>query len=483
MNQIQEILKARNLRPIDDLHIPFQPYQLYAKDFVLTRPGSGLFLDCGLGKTLITLAALYQLNSPGHTLIIGPKPVVRAGWMNEIKKWSIPLRTKSLIVNENDKELSRKHRLELYKEIPYEPPTVYFINRELVQDLIKNTAGTKRPFHWYFPTVICDELQSFKSYKALRFKALQKMQPAFTDFIGLTGTPTPDSLLDLWSEVYLMDGGERLGPNITAYRNAFFHPTLYVNNHPVDYEPNDYAEQIIYQKIADRVISMKNTLLDLPKITYNDVTVAMTKDEKQTYKTLVKEQVLEFEGVGKVIAKNRAVLYGKLAQLASGTIYVNGTNEYCIVHQHKLEQAEYVVNNTDGPVLIAYYFNSDKDQLLNYFPQARVFDGTGAMLDDWNAKKIPIMLLQPASASQGLNLQDGGHTLIWYSMTPNLEHYIQTNARIYRQGQKHPVVIHHLLTEGTVDIRTLTSLQKKDMNEENLLNAVRVAIDDAMEIA
>ena len=147
------------LRPIEDLSIPFKGYQLLAKDFILSRRGSGLFLDCGLGKTLVTLAAIYQMNSPGHTLIIGPKPVVRAGWLNEIKKWNIPLRTKSFIVNENDKDLSRKHRLELYAQMPYEPPTIYFINRELIGDLIKNTTGNKKPLQWYFPTVICDGIQ------------------------------------------------------------------------------------------------------------------------------------------------------------------------------------------------------------------------------------------------------------------------------------------------------------------------------------
>lgn len=468
------------LRPIDDLHVPLKDYQLLAKDFILQRPGGGLFLDCGLGKTLITLMALYQINSPGHTLIIGPKPVVRAGWINEIKKWDLPMRTKSFIVNNKDKELSRKQRLELYKEMPYEPPTIYFINRELVSDLIKNTTGNKKPLLWYFPTVICDELQSFKSYKAQRFKALQAVRPAFTKFIGLTGTPTPDSLLDLWSEIYLMDGGARLGPNITSFRNAFFHPTLYVNNHPVDWEPNDYAENVIYQKISDLVISMKNTLLNLPSITYNDVMVPLDDDDKALYKKLVKEQVLEFEGVGRVVAKNRAVLYAKLVQLAAGTLYVNDSHEFTIVHRHKLEQAEYIINNTPSPVIIAYHFQSDRKMLLDYFPQAKAFDNTAKMIDDWNAGKIPVLLLQPASSSQGLNLQEGGHTLIWYSMIPNLENYLQTIARIYRQGQTQPVVIHHLLTEGTIDTRTLRALQQKNMNEENLLEAVRVAIDDAM---
>lgn len=468
------------LRPIEDLSIPFKGYQLLAKDFILSRRGSGLFLDCGLGKTLVTLAAIYQMNSPGHTLIIGPKPVVRAGWLNEIKKWNIPLRTKSFIVNENDKDLSRKHRLELYAQMPYEPPTIYFINRELIGDLIKNTTGNKKPLQWYFPTVICDEIQSFKSYKAQRFKAMKTVQPAFQKFVGLTGTPTPDSLLDLWSEVYLMDGGARLGPNITAFREAYFHPTLYVNNHPVDYEPNEGSEQAIYQKISDVVISMKNTLLNLPPITYNNVTVYLSPEEKKIYKTLLKEQVLEFEGVGKVVAKNRAVLYAKLVQLAAGTLYINDSHEYTIIHHKKLEMAEYIVNNTSGPVIIAYHFKSDLEMLQGYFPQATAFDNTAKTMADWNAGKIPILLFQPASSSQGLNLQDGGHTLIWYSMIPNLENYMQTNARLHRQGQKHPVVIHHLLTEGTIDPKTLTSLRRKEINEESLLEAVRVVIDEAL---
>lgn len=462
----------------DELKLPLAPYQEHAKDFILHTPRCGLFLDCGLGKTLITLSAIYDLNPNGHVLVIAPKTVARAGWSNEIKKWGIPIRHKSLIVNERDKKLTKPKRLERYNAVLSEQPTMYFINRDLVVDLVK---FFKQVGYWPFPIVVIDELHSFKSYSAERFKALKSVQPCFQRLIGLTGTPTPNGLMDLWSEIYLMDAGMRLGPNITSYREAFFTPGLYVNNHPVNWKIRPGMDDEIHRRISDIVISMKNTLIKLPEITYNNVSIPMTQDEKALYKAMMKEQVIEFvrdqvkeDGTDTdvVIAKNRAVLAAKLSQMASGTIYVDGNKEYRVIHENKLDYCEHIVETTGSPVIIAYHFKSDEAELKKRFPDAKVFDGSVKMTADWNDGKIPVMLLQPAANGTGANLQEGGHTLIWYTLYPNLEHYTQTIARIYRQGQENHVVIHHLMSEGTVDERNLHLLHVKDQTQENLMRAV-----------
>lgn len=465
---------------MNELNIPLHDYQQYAKQFIIDHPYCGLFLDCGLGKTLITLSAFYEINPNGHVLIIAPKNIARSTWLDEIKKWHIPIRTKSLLVNEKGKKLSKKKRLELYNQIPTDPPTVYFISRDLISDLIKNMPVIdKRPI-WYFPNIIIDEVQSFKSYKSERFKSLQRVLPCVSRLVGLTGTPTPNGLMDLWSEIYLLDMGQRLGKNITAYRNTFFNPGRYANGYPIEWIPKPGAEEEIHRRIADIVISIKNTNLKLPEVTYNNVSVYMDDDEMKLYKEFIKTQVLELENDVTLIAANAAVLQGKLSQMASGAIYIDDKHNYKIIHKKKLEQCEYIIENTGGPVLIAYHFQSDKDMLLDYFPDAKCFDGSPEMQAEWNAKQIPIMLIQPASAGFGLNLQNGGSTLIWYTLSWSLEEYIQTNKRLHRQGQTQSVIIHHLLTARTVDERILAALNKKDMTQSELLEAVKATIDDAL---
>lgn len=437
----------------------------------------------GLGKTLITLSALMEIKPQGHVLVIAPKNIARSTWLDEIEKWKIPVRTKSFITNENGKKLSKEKRLALYESLLSEPPTMWFINRELVADLIHHMPIVNKKPVWCFPTVIVDELQSFKSHDSIRFKALKSVSHCITRFIGLTGTPTPKGLTDLWAEIFLMDNGERLGKNITAYRNTFFLPGRIVNGYPIEWIPKYGAEQEIYNRIKDLVISLKNTNLKLPPITYNDVSVYMSDNESKLYKKLLKTQVLAFDDGEKVIAKNAAVLTAKLSQMASGAIYTNENHDYKIIHKHKLEQCEYIINNTDSPVLIAYHFKSDKEMLIDYFKdadiEAQVFDGSPEMIHKWNNRKLPVMLIQPASAGHGLNLQQGGHTLIWYTMPWSLEEYLQTNARLYRQGQIEPVMIHHLLTHNTIDEHILHTLKLKNTSEQALLNAVLQTIEDS----
>lgn len=433
-------------------------------------------------NTRITLSALYDLNPTGHVLVIAPINIARSTWIDEIKKWNMPLRYKSLIVNERGKKLTRKKRLELYEKVLDEPPTVYFINRDLVSDLVENAPVRNGRKIWAFPNVVIDEFQSFKSHSSERFKSLAMVRPCIQRLIGLTGTPTPKGLMDLWAEIYLLDGGQRLGKNITEFRNRFFNPGLRVNGVVVNWIPKLGAEEYIYNAISDLVISMKNTNLTLPPVTYNNINVYMDTNEEQLYKTMVRDMVLEVAPGEKVIAANAAVLTAKLSQMASGALYTDDKHNFIKIHSKKLETCEYVINNTSSPVLVAYHFQSDKTMLLEHLHKAgidaRAFDGTPEMIHEWNAGNIPVMLLQPASAGHGLNLQDGGHTLIWYTIPWSLEEYLQTNARLYRQGQQYPVVIHHLLTHGTIDHKILQSINKKDLSQQALLEAVKFVVDE-----
>lgn len=469
---------------MSELNIQLHPYQVQAKEFIKSRPYCGLFLDMGLGKTLITLSALYDLNPKGHVLVIAPKNIARSTWFDEIEKWNIPIRTKSLIVDEEGKGLKKEDRLKLYEEVLNDPPTMYFINRELVVDLVKNRPKVEGEKVWPYPNVVIDEMQSFKTYNSKRFKALQKVRPNIERLIGLTGTPTPNGLMDLWSQIYLMDEGTRLGRNITAYRESFFRPGLHINGYPVEWIPLHWSEDEIHKRISDLVISIKNTNLKLPKCTFNNVFVHMDDKEMAMYNKLMKTSVLEI-GDEQVTAVNTAVLTAKLSQMASGALYVNENHDYEIIHERKLEQCEYIIRNTGSPVIVAYHFKSDlkmiKDYLIKMGHDAQKFDGSPEMIHKWNRGEVPVMLIQPASAGHGLNLQDGGHTLIWYTIPWSLESYLQTNARLHRQGQKNPVVIHHLMTKGTIDRRILKAIDKKDTSQKALLEAVRITIDQTDE--
>lgn len=468
--------------------VKLRNYQKIAKDFLIKTPKAGLFLDVGFGKTLTTLTALKELskqgNLHGHILVIAPKAIARSTWIDEMAKWNIHANIVSLIVNEKGKQLSRAKRLALYEEIEKHAPAFYFINREMICDLVKWHIQNKKA--WAFPNIIIDELQSFKSYKAERFKAIKTIMPYTERFIGLTGTPVPNGLMDLWAEIYMMDGGKRLGKNITAYRKTFFDPGLVIDNNVVSWNIKPGAEDEIYKRISDLVISIKNPDIKLPPITYNDVYCYMTADEKKQYKTLMKEKVIDVkdsDGNDIVItAANAAVLSAKLRQMSSGTLYINENKEYTVIHQHKLEHLEYIINNTGSPVLIAYHFKSDKDQIMAYLQKAgiesRKFDGSPEMIHEWNKGNIPVMLLQPKSCGHGINIQDGGHTLVWYTIPDSLESYIQVIGRLYRQGQKYPVMVHHLLTEGTIDPRVLKNVQNKNISERALIDAVSATIDD-----
>lgn len=486
------------------MRIPLHDYQIYAKNFLLQHPYCGLFLQMGLGKTGIVLEALWELNPNQHVLVIAPKTIARCTWVNEIEKWGMNFRTQSLLVNERGKQLTKKKREEIYDTIRDAQPTVYFINREMLPNLVsyfmydpkraKNKTKPQKhaapPKHgqspWPFGIVVIDESQSFKSYTAERFKAMKIARDFTSRVILLTGSPAPKSLEDLWPQIYLLDKGARLGTTITSYRNQYFNPGLIVNNYPVQWIPKPGAEEQIYQLISDLVISMKNKYITLPPLTFNPISVEMDEDERKLYKEFMKTSVLDLGDGQEIEAVNAAVLSAKLSQMASGAIYTNAkAHEYHLIHKHKLEVCEYIINNTQGNVLIAYHFQSDKQMLLEYFKEvdipAQVFDGSPEMERAWNKKQIRVLLLQPASCGFGLNLQEGGCTLIWYTLPWSLEEYEQTNARIYRQGQTEPVVIHQLMTRGTIDTKILKALEQKDLSQQRLLDAVEATLKDKTE--
>lgn len=467
-------------------------------------------------NTLITLETLYELNPPCHVLVIGPKPVVRSTWVSEIEKWHFPFHISSLITDDAGKQYSRNDRIALYQDIENRPPALWFLNRELVSDLVDNLPKTSGGApRWPFGMVILDEAQAFKSNRSRRFKALAKVRPQIWRLIELTGTPTPNGLLDLWALIYLLDQGARLGSTMTIYRNSWFNANQYVNGRPVKWNPVTGASDMIYRRISDITISFNNLGSRIPQVIFNDVPVYLDDDERAIYKEMLNEQVLAFSdgeltsvddltddpvdysdtsttaapkdvtASGEHVAEavNAAVLQAKLSQLASGAIYVDKTHDYVEVHTKKIDALLSVIENTPGPVLVAYHFKSDLDMIMKYLPEAGVeatpFDGSPGMVNDWNARKIPVMLVQPASAGHGLNLQYGGSTLVWYTLPWSLEEYLQTNARLARQGQAQPVIIHHLLCQGTIDSRILRALKNKNTSQKELLDSIALTIQDA----
>lgn len=473
------------------------PHQEVVRDFIVQNPKCGIFLTMGGGKSLCTLAALAHIRPAGHILVVAPINIARSTWVDEIQKWGFPLRAKSLIVNDNDKKLSRAERLKRYEEIWSSSPTMYFINVDLVMDLIENMptqrVNGKKTIMWPFQTVIIDESQTLKGYAGARFKAMKKIAPATVRFIELTGTPTPNGLEDLWSQMYLLDGGLALGENITTYRNRYFEPDLVMQGQVKRWKPRPGAEQEIYARVRHKVMSAQNTSIPMPEVSIDDVSIVLDKDTLEAYKDFSKELVLDLAspdpnnpGPITITADNAAILYGKQLQFASGTLYTDEDHNYAVIHEEKLAMTDYLIRNNGGsPVIVAYRYQAQREQLMKYLTAAghavETFNGKREMVSKWNSGAIPVMLLQPASAGHGLNLQDGGHTLIWYCLPDSLEHYQQTNARLARMGQQHPVQIWRLITKGTRDEKMPGKLERKDLVQRGLLEAVQVDVYDVEE--
>lgn len=439
-------------------------YQEYATRFIQTHEASAIFLDCGMGKSVITLTAIKHLIVKGkarRVLVVAPLRVAQTTWPDEIQKWDhLKGLTYAVAVGSEEK---RKAALAKKADIT-------IINRENVEWLVAK-SGQK----WCYDTVVLDELSSFKSYQAKRFKYLLKVRPFVSRIVGLTGTPASNGLMDLWAEFRVLDLGERLGRYITRYREAYFKPDKRNAQVVFSYKPLPGAEERIYEKISDITISMKaKDYLHLPELVFNDVFVKLDEKAERAYAEFKADMVVELKGE-EIDAVNAAVLSNKLLQMANGAIYAED-GKVIRIHDKKLDALEDMLESANGkPVLVAYWFKHDLQRIKERFPLAREIK-TAEDIRAWNNGEIAMGLIHPASAGHGLNLQRGGSTIIWFGLTWSLELYQQLNARLYRQGQKETVIIHHILTEGTMDERVLRAVGEKDKTQSALIDAVRAEL-------
>lgn len=440
-------------------------YQSYATEFILSHPISAVFLEMGLGKSVITLSAIFDLCLDSFlvckVLVIAPLRVARDTWPAEINKWD-HLKGLSYSVAVG----TEKERIDALKK----QSTLYIINRENV-DWLVHKSGI--PFH--FDMVVIDELSSFKSYGAKRFKSLLKVRPSVKRIVGLTGTPSSNGLMDLWAEFRILDLGQRLGRYISHYRNTYFKPDKRNAQIIFSYKPLPGAEEEIYKQISDITISMKSTdYLKMPKYVSNEVFVTLTDMEWKVYSDF-KEDMVANLGDEEIDAVNAAVLSGKLLQMANGAVY-DSENKAHVIHDKKLDALEDLIEGANGkPVLVAYWYKHDLERIKERFPVRQIQSSKD--IEDWNDGKIPIAVIHPASAGHGLNLQSGGSTLIWFGLTWSLELYQQTNARLYRQGQKNTVIVHHIITKDTIDEDVLLALTKKEKTQDALIDAVKANLE------
>ena len=454
----------------------FQPhdYQQFCIDYIKNHAVSALLLDMGLGKTAITLTALKDLMLDdlliSKALVIAPLRVARDTWLSEIAKWDhLKNLDCSVIVGDVKTRVAALNASSL----------VYVINRENVKWLVEYYE--KNGLRWDFDCVVIDELSSFKNYQSQRFKWLRKIRPFVKRWIGLTGTPTSNGLMDLWAEIGILDGGERLGRFIGRYREAYFKPgSLNPSTGVVySYVPRPGAEEQIYSKISDITISMKALdYLDMPECIYVNHTVEMSAPERKLYDQLKTDLIIPTDD-GDIDAANAASLSNKLLQMSNGAVY-DENKEPRFIHSRKLEMLEDLIEAANGsPVLIAYWFTHDRQRILEHLRSVG-YDPrdirSSEDIRDWNQGSIPIALIHPASAGHGLNIQSGGHILIWFGLTWSLELYQQTNARLWRQGQSSTVTIHHIITKDTVDENVLAALASKDVTQEKLIAAVRARL-------
>jgi SNF2 family DNA or RNA helicase len=435
-------------------------YQKYAIDYIKTHPVTALFLDMGLGKTVTTLTAIrdlmYDTFEIQRVLVVAPLRVARDTWPEEIRKWDHLKELTCSVVVGNMVERRRA----LQKEAD-----IYIVNRENLAWLYQNSRLD-------FDMVVLDELSSFKNAQSKRFKAMKAMRPKVKRIVGLTGTPSGNGLMDLWAEFRLLDMGERLGKYISQYRSLYFKPDKRNGMVVFSYKPLPGAEEVIYHQIADITVSMKaNDYLEMPKLVSVAKEVTLSEKEKKRYDELKKSLVLELPG-GEVTAANAASLTMKLSQMANGAIYTDDKNVVSI-HDRKLDALEDLVESANGqPVLVAYWFKHDKDRIQKRMEARELKESQD--FADWNARKIPVALIHPASAGHGLNLQQGGSILIWFGLTWSLELYQQTNARLWRQGQQsRTVIIQHIVAKGTIDERILKVLEHKDGTQAALIDAVK----------
>ena len=443
----------------------YQPheYQKRATQFIIDNRYCALFLDMGLGKTVSTLTAIDVLKNDyleiDKVLVIAPKSVALNTWSGETAKWD-HLRKLRISVAMGT-AAQRTKAIERDADI-------YVTNRDNVKWIVDYFK--KEP--WPFDTVVLDESSSFKNPSSQRFKALRKIRPQLRRVIELTGTPSPNGLMDLWPQIWLLDMGERLGRTLGSYRSEFF--TAGRRNGAVVYDwiARPGARQRISKRLADISMSMQaSDYLDMPDVIDGGLTLALPPDEMRDYQAFQKEQLMQLDNTD-IEAVTAAALTNKLLQYTGGALYDDQHNWH-EVSTAKLEALQDIVESTDESVLIYYQYQSEKDRILKMLPDSVTFTGEPELLESWNAGKIRLMLAHPASVAYGLNMQAGGHIIVWYTPTWNLELYMQANARLHRQGQTKPVVIYHLIAAGTIDERVMQALNCKNGSQAALLKHIK----------
>lgn len=443
----------------------FEPhdYQRRAIQRVIDDEAVGLFLDMGLGKTVITLTAVKDLIDDfavSKVLVIAPKRVAEDTWSREHAKWDHlkDLRISKIMGGPEQRRRALKADAD-----------VYVIGRDNVCWLVDYLEGGRR---WDFDMIVIDELSSFKNSQAKRFKALRTVRPLVDRVVGLTGTPSPNGLMDLWAEVYLLDRGERLGKSIGRYRECFFRPGKSNGYTVYEWLPLPGAKENIEERLSDICVSMSaDDYLKLPDQIDNVIPIRLDESELKAYKTMEKTQLLELGDEDRIVAVNAAAVMTKLLQMANGRVY-SETGEARQIHTKKAEALEEIVDTTDEPVLVFYSYKHDVDAIRSKIPDAEELTGPES-IKRWNSGRIRVLLAHPASVGYGLNLQEGGHVIVWYGLTWSLELYQQANARLHRQGQTKPVIVHHLIAEGTADEQVMRALKAKDTSQRALLHALK----------
>lgn len=444
-------------------------YQEYCTEYILNHPVAAIFLDCGLGKTVITLTAIEKLMfdsfEVSKVLIVAPLRVAKVTWSDEIHKWDhLSLLTYSVVVG------SEQERLEALKK----PAGIYIINRENLQWLVEKSG---LPFD--YDMVVLDELSSFKSWQSKRFKAFMKVRPMVKRVVGLTGTPSSNGLMDLFAEFKCLDMGERLGRFITQYRNTFFEPDRMYGQVVYTYRLKDFAEQEIYRRISDITISMKALdHLKMPELVENRYVVYMDEAESRKYDVMKRQLVLPYEDE-EITAANAAALSNKLCQMANGAIYTDDGKPVRI-HDRKLDALEDILEASQSPILLCYWYRHDLERIIKKLDELGItFDqiSSDESIRRWNEGKLQVGLIHPAGAGHGLNLQAGSNHIVWFGLTWSLELLDQTNARLWRQGQQaDTVVVQYIVTDGTIDERMLDAVLRKQKDQNALIDAVKAQL-------
>lgn len=444
-------------------------YQRTAVDHIKEHADSALFLDMGLGKTVSTLTAIADLINffeVSKVLIVAPKRVAEMTWGDEVENWKHLTGLRISVIKGTAKQREAAARADA---------DIYTVSRDNLVWLLQMWGGSKVPYDM----LVLDELSSFKNHQSKRFKAAKVIRRSCNRVVGLTGTPAPNGLIDLWAQMFLVDGGQRLGKTITDYRANYFRPGAQNGGIIYEYKPLPTTANVLSEKIADITLSMKALdFLDMPEINYINNYVEMTAKVKKGYEDFEREQVLELlSDDAEITAMSAAALSNKLLQYAGGAVYDTDRNVYG-VHDEKIETLKEMIEAANGaPVLVAYNFQHEKARILEALKDfgAEPLEGVESVRR-WNEGKIPVLVTHPASAGHGLNMQKGGNRIIWFGVTWSLELYQQFNARLWRQGQRNGVFVHHIVTRGTIDEKVIAALNGKATTQDGLMSAVKELI-------